>query len=295
MEISKEKLIYQESTAFLTKHYTQDYFTSPRHFHYEYEIAYIKQSNGKLYVGNNIVDFKPGNLFIFAPRLVHCFKNNMNQQDSVQKATATIIHFKRELLGISFLERKEAVLLNKLLTDAEAGILIAEPEKRIVSRIENLSFNEDLKSILDLLTILDHLSKYSGKKLLSARWVKKHYYQLKDELINKILEHIEANFAERTIFKEAVALSGMGTPSFSRYFKLRTEMTFTQYVNGVRVINAQKLLINSNMKVSDICAQCGFRNLSYFNRSFKRINNMTPRGFRDLYLGTNNSFHSQKR
>ncbi len=287
MEISEEKLIYQKNITFVTKHYKQDRFTSPRHFHLEYEIAYIEQSHGKLYVGNNIVDFEPGSLFIFAPKLVHSFKNHINQKPGDKKAIATIILFRREFLGVSFLERKEAVMLNKLLADAEAGIQILKPAPNVISLIKKLSFSEGLKSILDLLTILDYLSKCTNKKLLSAKWVRKNYYHLKDGLINEIIDHIEANYAKETIFNDAVKMSRMGISSFSRYFKKATEKTFTQYVNGIRIKNAQNLLINSDLKISDICFRCGFNNMAYFNRVFKNLNNITPREFRNLYLFAN--------
>ncbi len=284
MEINEEKLASHENITFLTKHYKQDYFTSPRHYHHEYEIAYIEQSNGRLYVGNNIVNFGPGNLFMFAPRLVHCFKNLKTRDTDKKKAKATIILFKKEFLGNSFLERKEAILLNKLLANAEAGIQLYSPSKEVVTLIRKLSFHEGLKSVLDLLTILDYLSKCENYKLLSAKWVKKYYYRLNDKLIGEIFSHVEANFASGTVFKDAVELSGMGTASFSRYFRNRTEKTFTRYVNEIRISNAQKLLISSDLKINDICLQCGFNNLTYFNRIFKEINAITPKDFRKLCL-----------
>jgi len=103
-------------------------------------------------------------------------------------------------------------------------------------------------------------------------------------VINKLFKHIEVNFASELVFKEALEMSGMGTTSFSRYFKNKTEKTFTQYVNEIRIANAQKLLINSDLKISYICFKCGFNNLTYFNRIFKKLNNITPREFRNLYL-----------
>jgi AraC-like DNA-binding protein len=283
MEISEEKLTSKENITFITRHYRQDNFTSPRHFHLEYEIAYIEESKGKLYVGNNIVEFGPGNLFLFAPKLVHCFKNNKISNPSSKKAKATVILFKKEFLGNSFLERKEAVLLNKLLANAEAGIRFFTPPTEVISLIKKLSFNNGLKSVLDLLSILDYLSKCTEYKMLSAKWVKKHYYKLNDGLVNKIIDYVEVNFSKDTIYKNAVEMSGMSTAAFSRYFKHKTEKTFTRYVNELRIAHAQKMLINTDLLIQDICPQCGFNNLTYFNRTFKNINNLSPRHFRNLY------------
>jgi AraC-like DNA-binding protein len=282
MEISEEKLTSKENITFITRHYRQNNFTSPRHYHLEYEIAYIEESKGKLYVGNNIVEFGPGNLFIFAPKLVHCFKNNKISNPNSKKAKATVILFKKEFLGNSFLERKEAVLLNKLLENAEAGIQIFIPSNEVISLIKKLSFNNGLKSVLDLLSILDYLSKCTDYKTLSARWVKKHYYKLNDGLVNKIIDYMEVNFSKENIYKNAVEMSGMSTSAFSRYFKHKTEKTFTRYVNELRITHAQKMLINTDLMINDICSQCGFNNLTYFNRTFKSINNLSPRHFRNL-------------
>ncbi len=281
VRISEEKLKFDEDAIFLTRHYKQDYFTSPRHYHKEYEIAYVEQSEGKLYVGNNIVDFKAGNLFVFAPQLIHCFKNHKNPK---AQAKATIILFKRDFLGATFLERKEAALLNKLLANAGAGLKVEKPSAKLVLLVKNLSFNKGLKSVLELLTILDILSKQKDCEFLTSRWVDKYYYKLNDDLIKRICSFVEESFAENTVFENAVSISGMGIASFSRYFKNRTEKTFSQYVNEVRVNKAQKMLTNTNLNISEICRRCGYNNLSYFNRQFKQKNGMSPKEFRKYYF-----------
>ncbi len=284
MKINEEKLKFDDDAIFLTRHYKQDYFTSPRHYHKEYEIAYIEQSEGKLYVGNNIVDFKAGDLFVFAPRLIHCFKNTKSERIQGIKSKATIVLFKKEFLGVSFFERKEAMLLNKLLANAEAGIKISNPSSEVISYIKKLSFKNGFRSILDLLTILDILSGYDDYESLSASWVKKYYYKLNDSLLKRVFSFVEENYPEDTVFKSAVELSGMGTASFSRYFKNRTEKTFSQYVNEVRIGHAQKMLISSNLNISAIYAGCGYNNLSYFNRQFKQKNGVSPKDFRNAYF-----------
>lgn len=284
MKINEEKLNFDKDAIFLTRHYKQDYFTSPRHYHNEYEIAYIEQSEGKLYAGNNIVDFKAGNLFVFAPRIIHSFKNTKSKNGEKDKAKATIILFRKEFLGVSFFERKEAILLNKLLANAEAGIKVLNPSREVITLIKKLSYNKGLRSILDLLTILDILSKHDDYELLTARWVKKFYYKLNDSLLKHIFSLVEENYSESIVFKRAVELSGMGTASFSRYFKSRTEKTFSQYVNEVRINNAQKMLINTNLSINKICSSCGYNSLSYFNRQFKQKNEISPNDFRNTFV-----------
>ena len=201
MYINIEKLFSEKNATFIAKHYKQISFTSPRHYHNEYEIAFIKESNGKLFAGNNIVDFNAGDLFIFGPKLVHCFKNNKTKMAEYKFAQANIILFKKEFFGVDFLDRKEMASLKKLLINAEEGIQIVNPDPKIIRLILNLSKKEGLKSIINFISILDYLSSCNNK-LLSLKFPDKHYYKLKDKLLNKILEYIEKNYSKELAFKE---------------------------------------------------------------------------------------------
>ena len=282
MEINKEIVSSDKNSTFIVKQYLQDFFTSPRHYHREYEIAYIEESHGKLFVGNNVVDYNPGQIFIFAPRLVHSFKTQKENIKENKKAKATIILFRKEFLGVDFYNRKESFLLNKLLSDAEEGIQLNNPDPKIIDLIKNLSGQEGLTLVINLLTCLDYLSKCTDYKLLTIKWFKKQYFVLKDHRLNEILDYIEKNY-KKINYGEITQIARMTKPAFSRYFKNKTEKTFTQYVNEIRIANARKFLLETNKKIIDISTGCGFQNLTYFNRMFKQINNITPRHFRDIY------------
>ena len=282
MEINKEIVSSDKNSPFIVKQYLQDYFTSPRHYHREYEIAYIEESHGKLFVGNNVVDYNQGQIFIFAPRLVHCFKTQKENIKENKKAKATIILFRKEFLGDDFYKMKESILLNKLLSDAEEGIQLINPDSRIVDLIKNMPGKEGLNVVIDVLSCLDYLSKCSDYKLLTIKWFKKQYFVLKDDRLNEILDYIEKNFGKLN-YEEITQIAKMSKPAFSRYFRNKTEKTFTQYVNEIRMANARKFLLETNKKIIDISIGCGFQNLTYFNRMFKQLNNITPKHFRDIY------------
>jgi AraC-like DNA-binding protein len=286
MEINAERLFTDKNVTYITKHYQQISFTSPRHYHNEYEIAIIKNSSGKLFVGNNIVNFNSGDLFLFAPGLVHAFKNNETGNTKDRPAKATIIWFKTDFFGSDFLDRDETKGLKNLLINAEEGIQFICPDPEVVSCILKLSEKKGLKGIIDFISILDKLVSCNNYKLLSLKWYKKHYYKLKEGRIYEILEYIEKNYSNESVFQNAIQMTNMSESAFSRYFKHNTEKTFTQYVNDMKITNVQKLLIETNRKILEICYLCGFNNVTYFNRLFKKINGITPKQFRELYLGS---------
>ncbi|MDT4876653.1 HTH-type transcriptional activator RhaS [compost metagenome] len=78
----------------------------------------------------------------------------------------------------------------------------------------------------------------------------------------------------------------MTEASFSRFIKKRTGLTFVESLNNIRLGHASRLLIDTTMHIAEISFKCGFNNLSYFNRVFKKKYACTPRQFRENYTGT---------
>lgn len=78
-------------------------------------------------------------------------------------------------------------------------------------------------------------------------------------------------------------LVGMTSTSFSRFFKLRTGKTLSDYVIDIRIGFASRLLVDTTMSVAEICYECGFNNLSNFNRIFKKKKDCSPKEFREYY------------
>ena len=78
----------------------------------------------------------------------------------------------------------------------------------------------------------------------------------------------------------------MSPTSCSRFFRSHAARTITDYITDVRLGNAARALVDTNESVSVICYNCGFNNLSNFNRVFKEKKGMTPRDFRQVYKKT---------
>ena len=76
---------------------------------------------------------------------------------------------------------------------------------------------------------------------------------------------------------------GMTAVSFSRFFKLRTGRSLSDYIIDIRLGFAARLLVDSTMSVAEICYDCGFNNLSNFNRKFKKKKACSPKEFRENY------------
>lgn len=139
-------------------------------------------------------------------------------------------------------------------------------------------------AFIKFLTILYELSLYTeDAKALSSSSFAKIEPTFNSRRIHKIQKYINDNYREEIRLEHMAHLVGMTSTSFSRFFKLRTGKTLSDYVIDIRIGFASRLLVDTTMSVAEICYECGFNNLSNFNRIFKKKKDCSPKEFREYY------------
>ena len=101
--------------------------------------------------------------------------------------------------------------------------------------------------------------------------------------VQKVQNYIAAHYQEEIRLSFLADMIGMTPVSFSRFFHLRTGKTLSDYIIDIRLGFATRLLVDSSRTVAEICYDCGFNNLSNFNRLFKRKKGCSPKDFRNNY------------
>lgn len=91
------------------------------------------------------------------------------------------------------------------------------------------------------------------------------------------------NFKNKISIAELASLTSMTPTSFSRYFKIHSNKTFSDFISEIRIGHACKLLIEKRVNISQACYDSGFLTMSNFNRQFKAITNRTPAAYRKEY------------
>jgi AraC-like DNA-binding protein/ligand-binding sensor protein len=99
-------------------------------------------------------------------------------------------------------------------------------------------------------------------------------------VIVRAKEFIAAHQAEDLTLAQVAKAVNTSTFYFCKIFRRLTGLNFTDYVSRVRVEKAKNLLLNRNLRVSEIAFEVGFQSLTHFNRVFKRILGMSPTRYR---------------
>lgn len=256
-------------------------FDFPVHYHPEYELNLVFNSKGKRIIGDSIQDYHNMDMVLIGPNTPHAWTGE-NDHDDVRVIT---IQFQKDVLSDATLNRKLMAPIREMLAKSYRGIAFSQTtifdlQKRIVQLSDKSGFD----SFIELLSILYDLSISRNQKLLSSSSYVNKYEDTKSRRIKKVTDYIYENYSHSIKLKEVADLINMSETAFSHFFKKRTHRSFSDFVNDVRVGNAARLVVESEKSMAEIGYECGFNNLSNFNRIFKKKKGCTPSEFKKNQL-----------
>lgn len=162
------------------------------------------------------------------------------------------------------------------------------PFLKVYHLLEKLvSEEQSFYAVINFLTILYELSIEEDYKVLaSSSFAKITDIHSESRRIQKVQNYINERYQQDIRLNLLAELVGMAPSAFSRFFKLRTGKTLSDYITDIRIGYAARMLVDTQRSIAEICYDCGFNNLSNFNRIFKKKKNCSPKEFRDNYKKT---------
>ncbi len=100
-------------------------------------------------------------------------------------------------------------------------------------------------------------------------------------VVSKAQEYIRQNFRKDLSLEEVAQSAGISPYYFSKLFKEETGINYTEYLTGIRIETAKRLLSNPKLSIKEVCLDAGYTNPNYFSRIFKKWTGITPTEFRD--------------
>ncbi|WP_169818764.1 AraC family transcriptional regulator [Niabella ginsenosidivorans] len=268
-----------DSESFAVNRYVhEDRFPAIWHFHDEYELTLILESNGTRMVGDHIDSFAAGDLIFIGKNLPHTWRNEGIK--NYKKAEALVLHFLEDMWGHRFFESPEMKNVLALLERSHRGIRITGKTKVVLTELLlAMEKTKGIEKIRLLLSLLDILSTSEDLVELSSEVFVKSIEDPGSERLRKIYEYIMNNFHKDINLVEVAEVAHMSPSAFSRYFKSRMRKPFRQFIIELKVGYACKLLMQEDRAVTEVCYESGFQNLSNFNEQFKKITGLTPKKY----------------
>jgi YesN/AraC family two-component response regulator len=129
-------------------------------------------------------------------------------------------------------------------------------------------------AVIKLLEIFAHqLSEMSNQIVVQEE-------NAEPPMITRAKQYIRDNQAEELSLGQVAKAVNASSFYFCKMFKKGTGVNFTEYVSRVRIESAKNLLLNPNLRISEIAYQVGFQSLTHFNRVFKKIAGEAPTEYR---------------
>ena len=265
----------------------QPYFYDILHQHLEIQLTLIVSGTGTLFQGDYIGDFRPKDVFVIGTNVPHVLKSDTNYyHNNGDLSHAVSIFFEEKSLGDSFFDLPELKRVKQLLHESIRGIKLLNSTKEIVGKqILAITRQDGIGTIASLLNILNTISQSKDRKYLSKEFTPYIIDENEGIRLNEIFQFTIKDYHRTIKLQEVATMVNMTVSAFCRYFKQRTRKTYITFLNEVRIAQACKLLLNEDLAISQICYQCGFSNLSHFNRVFKANNGESPKSYRKSRIG----------
>lgn len=277
MKVLPFKIPKPEQVAFVYQVDNDVTFYDKLHQHEEIQLSIILEGEGTLIVGDTINYYSKNDVLVIGSSLPHVFKSDTKVSKNAHMVS---LFFTRNSFGIDFFELDELKELQKFFKRSKHGFKITsnlKPLKTMFLQLENAS---KLQRFIILLQLLKIASTANYKSLSSFIYDKK-YTNNEGTRMRNVFEYTMNNFQNDITLETISQVATMSKNAFCKYFKKRTNKTYVQFLNELRVENASKLLIlQKESSITEVAEQSGFNNMSNFNRQFKSLKKMSPSKFR---------------
>lgn len=257
------------------------HFYTPLHFHPEFQITYIRKSHGFLFVADKLYEFFPGDIFIIGPNIPHVFRNDDDyyQKTKDYSISAVSMFFTEKSFGQLF-SMPEADEIKKLLDKSVFGIkLVDNLQEKVAVKIGKILGRKGFERILELLSILNIIAGSRKFEMISLSSLPELKQKDETAKINTVYDYVLKNFSGTINLEKIASLVNMSPYSFCRFFKMRTNKTFIEFLNEIRIGMACKYLIDGKMNITDVAYSSGYNSLSNFLQQFKRLTGVTPSAY----------------
>ncbi|MEM7013864.1 MAG: AraC family transcriptional regulator, partial [Verrucomicrobiota bacterium] len=224
---------------------------------------------------------EPGTLFMNGPNVPHGLQPAEPEEKDWENPALAVLHFSPASLGQQLLERDEMTAIRQLLTDAARGFEFhGETRERAAEQILAMRDQDELERFASFLMVLRTLANSSERSPLASAGYRPSLRQSQIDRVDRVVRFLQEHKTEPLTLEQVASVASLTPQAFCRFFKASVGKTFVRYLNDLRIGEACRMLIETNLPITEIALESGFPNLSNFNRRFRELKDTSPREFR---------------
>ena len=250
------------------------------HCHPEAEFFYLEEGEVCFYVEEDCFMLQAGDAMFIPPNLAH----NANKAEGIACRYSALVFSLEWLSG--YLGGEGNLYVNTLLDHRKACIRMFRggeaSHAEILRRLSGFQAYADQPIQYYEMRLLGELM-INLQEIFNAISSEMRYNDKEDAArlgVQKGIDYVMSHYDQNVTLEALVESSGYSESHFCHRFKDITGYTPFAYLNRVRVIKAAELLVTTGDKITEIAGRCGYDNVSYFNRTFRRQMGMSPKEYR---------------
>lgn len=254
------------------------------HIHDDIEMIYALKGSFEVFLNGNKHEFGKGDMLLINSREVHTISAISSGQYICVKFAPELIYSAEQNVNeikyvLPFLlsnSTHEKIIPAEIVKDS----CIPSSMQEISEECTNKKYGFELAAKMNICRIFLWILRYwnsNGTNLNLDSSEKHSAYQ-----ISKVFTYVAENYASDITVSQMAKLCCMSYSYFSKVFKDVTGQNFSEYVNYVRVREAERLLATTEMNITEIAYRAGFSSSSYFVCKFRELKKMTPKQFRKI-------------
>lgn len=246
------------------------------HIHKAVELLYVKMGSYTVLLDGVEHEIEEGDLVLFCSNAIHhVFTKNLpeNEYYVIKISPAFFLQFSTQEEGTEHvmrfaINRKE----NKNIWKREElkGTPLLSALQSLIAEHEGQKYASQVAIKLKIMELLVEILRSESPTDTKAP------HNPTAALIYNTMVYVRNHYAEDMDERELARSLGMSYSYFSRSFKRVTGISFKQYLNRIRVNQAEKMLCRGNASVSEVATKCGYNSISYFINVYKSITGKTP-------------------
>lgn len=268
--------------TFSIRQFANSNFSTEFHYHRECQINLVLESTGKRIVGDSIDGYEIDEVTFLGSDLPHVWHTHSDALGSRGSARSITLFFDPDKLISAMTHFFHPERLISFLQVSKRGVVFKkEVTKQLKPLILAISTSEGLKQITLFLTLIDIIIHTREYEILCSAGFQANYSANDPEKMDNIIRFMFENYHREITLDEVSIIANMTKQAFCRYFRNRTQKSFIQFLNEIRISYSCQMINRGDELIGNIAYSCGFSTLSNFNKTFKSIKKATPSQYKN--------------